>query len=474
MDETKRIVKNTGVLLIGRVLNSILSYFLVIAIARYLGDVGLGKYSFAFAFIGIVMVFFDLGITTSAVKDLSRDKSRTKYYLHNLFSLRLVLSILSLVAAFIVINLLNDDPSIILIVSLAALAMFFESMCLTFKVVFRAHEIMEYDAISKFVERLLALVIGYYVLVTYQNITYFIVVLVGSFSVMFLINYLVSLYLFERPKLVWNPTFWKKLVVKSLPYWFTMLFKTIYFKVDTVMLSFLIGYSVTGWYNAGYMIIDALAFIPTIVIIAVFPAMARYYKESKEKLLSTYIIVFRYLFVIALAIGVGITVLSPRIIQFVYGEGFANSAIALQILIWANLFLFVNLVSGYLLNSIDEQKWFTIAAFVGVVANIILNLILIPTYSYKGAAFATLITEILIFVVLQHKARDSGYSINFSKLLIKPLIAVGLMGGIVYFLFQLHLIILVAIGALTYLSALLILGWFQENEFIIVKNLLKR
>ena len=53
MNTVQRIAKNTGVLAISQVINSILGFFLLIYIARYLGEVGFGKYSFALAFTGL-------------------------------------------------------------------------------------------------------------------------------------------------------------------------------------------------------------------------------------------------------------------------------------------------------------------------------------------------------------------------------------------------------------------------------------
>ncbi|NMX21215.1 hypothetical protein C5S30_02010 [ANME-1 cluster archaeon GoMg4] len=47
MNTIKTIAKNTGVLAISNIITSVLGFFLLIYLARYLGEVGYGKYSFA-------------------------------------------------------------------------------------------------------------------------------------------------------------------------------------------------------------------------------------------------------------------------------------------------------------------------------------------------------------------------------------------------------------------------------------------
>ena len=73
MSHARLIVKNTGILIFGEVASRLLSFFLIILIANYLGEVGLGKYSFVFAFVGIFSVFSDLGTTVSMTKEIARD-----------------------------------------------------------------------------------------------------------------------------------------------------------------------------------------------------------------------------------------------------------------------------------------------------------------------------------------------------------------------------------------------------------------
>ena len=75
MNAVQRIAKNTAALFTAHFVVSILGLVLSIFIARNLGDVIFGKYSFALAFTAIFAVFSDLGYNTLLIREVARDKS---------------------------------------------------------------------------------------------------------------------------------------------------------------------------------------------------------------------------------------------------------------------------------------------------------------------------------------------------------------------------------------------------------------
>ena len=87
-----------------------------------------------------------------------------------------------------------------------------------------------------------------------------------------------------------------------------------------------------------------------------------------------------------------------KIILIIYGTQYANSVLALKILIWAFFLICVSTVTSGLLNSINKQRIVTIGTGIGALLNIILNLILIPKYSLDGAASATVAIELFGFL----------------------------------------------------------------------------
>ncbi|MGB2728291.1 MAG: oligosaccharide flippase family protein [Halobacteriota archaeon] len=75
MNTVQTIAKNTGALAISHVITSILGFFLLIYIARYLGEVGFGKYSFAISFTTLFAIFANLGINNYIIREIARNKN---------------------------------------------------------------------------------------------------------------------------------------------------------------------------------------------------------------------------------------------------------------------------------------------------------------------------------------------------------------------------------------------------------------
>src|SRR3989344_7967208 len=94
MSTIKRIVKNATVTFIGNNLLKILSTILVILIARYLGDVEYGKFTFALSFTGLFLVLMDLGTRILIVREISQNKKEASKIVANVLMLKFISSFL--------------------------------------------------------------------------------------------------------------------------------------------------------------------------------------------------------------------------------------------------------------------------------------------------------------------------------------------------------------------------------------------
>ena len=204
-----------------------------------------------------------------------------------------------------------------------------------------------------------------------------------------------------------------------------------------------------------------------------FPVMSRYYKEREKYLQILYVKVVYYLFILALPIAVGIAMTSQRIILFVYGNSFENSAASLQILVWALPFIFVNYIIGSLLNSIDKQILFTYTTGFCAILNVGLNFLLIPKYSYIGAAIATVLTELVNFIVLFSLISKEGYNLPRLAQLLKPVLASFLMGILLLYTKEYHLFIIVPLSAAFYFGIMFLIKGVGKEEINLARLLLK-
>ncbi|MCK5019646.1 MAG: polysaccharide biosynthesis C-terminal domain-containing protein, partial [Candidatus Peribacteraceae bacterium] len=194
----------------------------------------------------------------------------------------------------------------------------------------------------------------------------------------------------------------------------------------------------------------------------------------KESLKIAYHHSFKILFYLGLPLSIGVFMVADEIILFFYGAEFVNSIVALKILAWDILLKFLYLCSSFILISTDKQKQMTIIVIVAALLNIILNLFLIPSYSYIGSGIATLITEcFLLIIYLYINMRDSIIP-NFKNFLFQPIIASGVMAYFLWHFTEIQLVLKILIAIFIYFALLVVLKGFSREDFQIFKLLIKK
>jgi O-antigen/teichoic acid export membrane protein len=107
-----------------------------------------------------------------------------------------------------------------------------------------------------------------------------------------------------------------------------------------------------------------------------------------------------------------------------------------------------------------------------MVANIILNLILIPKFSYLGAALATVITTLIGFPLEFYFLSKLIYRIELQKIMIKPAVA-SILSGLIIFELNTGLFLSIIIAIVSYFAILVLLKTFSNDDFEIIRNMIK-
>lgn len=69
---------------------------------------------------------------------------------------------------------------------------------------------------------------------------------------------------------------------EGLPYLLFGLFSTIYYRINSVILAKMVSGDEVGWFGAGYRLFEIMNFIPSIISVAVYPALSRLWKEEVD------------------------------------------------------------------------------------------------------------------------------------------------------------------------------------------------
>jgi O-antigen/teichoic acid export membrane protein len=469
MSSAQTITKNIFVNLASDVVGRALSFIYIIIIARYLLAEGLGKYAFVFSFIELFFVFSDFGLNMILVRDVATDKKKLKEYVSKIAGLKIFLSALTALTATGAILFLDQPKDVKITVGIIALTYCLLNFRDFFSSIYQSQEKLEYAALFNILERVITFMIGTAVIIITRSFIAFMTVFLISYLITTIVGAILVRKHFGKIRPSIDTVFWKKMLVEGFPFLVTGFFYIIYFKIDTVMLSFMTEYTAVGFYNAAYSALNALYFIPGAFIAALFPVMAKNAKKNKEVIHALYQKAFLLLFAIGLPIGIGTTILSDRLIQIIYGISFMPASQALQILIWAEVIIFVSYLASYVLLSMKKQKTVMGVTIFGAVFNVILNLLLIPKYNYIGAGLATLATESAVFIVFLYSLQRNRVKLPLDMKIISIIFAGGVLGIFVYYIKDTHIAIIITTSAIIYFTLLRLFKVVSKEDISLIK-----
>jgi O-antigen/teichoic acid export membrane protein len=183
----------------------------------------------------------------------------------------------------------------------------------------------------------------------------------------------------------------KQLFEKSAIFNIYALAGNLYDRLDIVLLSKLAGDYGTGVYSAAYRPLGAVQLVPYGVFYSLLPALSRNAGGVAERRrLET---AMGFLLNVAFTVVLVTMVFAGPAVRHLLGQGYAESAVALKILIWAVIPRYVNYALNIWFLAAGRERVFVATSLVCFGINISGNLLLIPTYSWRGAAAVTIVTE---------------------------------------------------------------------------------
>lgn len=460
------IYKNTAFLAFSEIIAKVLQLILFVYAARLLDQQSFGKFNFALSLSIIAIIIADFGVNYYVIREIARDKKKVNLYFINAFVLKLGTAAVTYLLVVAFLNLLQYPAGTKEVVYAIWIFTILSTFTDLFYSVFRAFEVMIFDAVLKIARMLILTSAGMYVLFKGYGVLIFSLMFIFTEIIILLIACIISYRKIIKPKLEIDLKFIKDLAKKSYPFGLAFIFSTIYFYIDGVMLSKMRGDVEVAVYSAAYNLALAILFIPVAYTNALYPVFSRYFHASKDKIIMLYKQAFKHLYIIGLPISVGLYFMSEKIIRFLYGTKYNSSVIALQIISWFLFIKFVNALQGILLSSIDQQEKRLFGQGSTAIFNIALNLILIPKMGYVGAAISTFITEIFLFVVYYWQVSRSFFFYNFFPILIKPLIAAAIMGIFIYYV-HINLFVQIILAGIIYFIIILSFRAIKKEDFVL-------
>ncbi|MEA2113057.1 MAG: flippase [Patescibacteria group bacterium] len=466
----KRIAYNTVISAGARVIGLAISLITISLIARYLGNVEFGYYAIVLAFLFFFSVLADLGLYSICLRDISRSGADEKKIVSNVFTLRFFVGLLFFILAPLFVCFFPYPSQIKLGVLIGAIGFWLLSNQQVLVGIFQKHLRMDNVAAGELLGRLVQIgLVAFFIWRDFGFLSIIIAFVAGA-----LVNFILIFIFSQRLipiSFQFDFVFWKKLLRESLPLALAIIFTVIYFKLDTIMLSLMKPAADVGIYNLAYKLLESLLSFPAMFVGLVMPLMSKYAFFDKNKFKKVTQKTLDVLLIFIVPMLVGIFFLSFRIVVLVGGDDFILSGGVLNVLILAAGIIFLGVLFSNMIISLKKQKSLAVIYGVGALFNLTANFIFIPRYSYYGAAWTTVMTELIVTIMMIFVVyKTLNYLLSFG-IFYKSAPAAFLMALPLYFLSGWPLIPLVFLSILVYFGGLwLFKGITSEEIMFLVKK----
>ena len=390
---------NTSWLLGERILRMIVSLFVGIYVARYLGPERFGLLSYSLSFVFLFSSLASFGLDDILVRELVQRPEQRNNLLGTVFWLKVCGTIVMGFTIAMVLHFKSEDEQTYWMIALITFGFLFQATNVV-DFYFQSQVQSKFAVRAQAIQLLISSIFKIYLVFNQAELIWFAFALMLGQAVVALLFLLVY-----RWQIEWFPFFsfrWKqakKLMRDAWPLIFAGMVVSVYMKIDQVMLKEMLNTKAVGVYAAAVKLCEAWYFVPTAVMASLYPAIieARKKNESlyEERIQKLYDLIIWGSVVVALPT----TLLADWVILTLYGPDYQEAADVLRIYIWASVFVSLGIASSKWLVAENLQRYSLYRTALGAVLNISCNFWLIPIYGIKGAVYATLISYFIVAYV---------------------------------------------------------------------------
>lgn len=359
-----------------------------------------GRYSLIMAFANVFAVLSQFGTNEAMGKMIVHlGHNEVERFLGNFFSLRIIMGLV--VIAIALIAALNARDDLVLALTICALgiplvaARFFEPI---YQVLERPH----YAAISSLIYSLSFLGGSVAVLIWVPSpLTSLMAVYIGA-NLVYLFSSLVLTNRVAKLRLGINRQLLRQIFWLAAPLGPAAFYAILNNRADIFLLSYLSTDHIVGLYSAAYRLVDFFSVVTIILVTPLIPIFSRLVLNNPEDLRGPVARSYEAAAFVAVPFAIATPMVSPWLTQLIFGEAFAEAADLMNILVWIVVLVLFSLLSSsanLALGAIKHGYW---SGGIAVAVNVALNLWWIPEYGAPGAAYATLISSGVWYLISQY------------------------------------------------------------------------
>ena len=393
-------VKNAGWIIAGRVVQMILSFFISVFTARYLGPSNYGIINYAGAYVAFFTSLCTLGINSVIIKEFVDNPADQGKAIGTTIVLRAFSSLLSSIMIVGIVGIIDPGEPVTIIVS---------ALC-SIALVFQVFDTINYWFQSKYQSKVTAIAtfIAYIVTSVYKIILLILQKSVIWFAFASSVDYIIlAICLFQAyrthdgPKFQFSWTKGKYLLGKSYHYILSGMMIAIYGQTDKLMLKQMLSETSVGYYSLASSVNLMWCFVLQAIIDSIYPTIMTLYKnKDKEGFERKNRQLYAIVIYVSIFVALMFMIFGKFAVVLIYGAEYEPSADLLKIIAWYTIFSYLGVARNAWIVCTNTQKYLKYIYISAAITNVILNLAFIPLWGAAGAAVASLMTQILTGMIL--------------------------------------------------------------------------
>lgn len=387
-------------------------------VCRVIEADGIGQINFFQSIISYISLFTCLGIPMYAIREIARDRSDVLQMNRTAMEILLLHSMLTLVGYAVVAILCLTVPQIqvnIPLFLILSLTIFFTAIgCEWF---YQGIEDFKYITIRGLIIKTVSVVLLFIFVKSKTDLLYY-----GCYTVFGVLggnifNFFRLRKYIHRENIIFSELHIKRHVKPVLKVFSFSVVTSIYLQLNTVLLGFLKNALAVGYFAAATKVMQMLLTMSACLGSVMMPRASHLIAENKEDEFNRLIQKsYDFTLAIALPMTIGLIFCAPSLITALCGVKFEHSILPSQIIAPIILMVAISNVFGIqVLFPKGKINIVTLCCGIGAVVDLILNLCLIPFFSYIGTSIAYLGAEVATTVSMYFIGRKYIPIIYFKK-----------------------------------------------------------
>ncbi len=393
-----RVFKNAAWIVGCKIMQSLLNLVIGMLTARYLGPSNYGVITYVASVVAFALPIMQLGLKQTLVKEFIRTPDQEGRILGTALVINIISSLFCMLGcvAFVAATDAGEKETI-LVCALYSLTLLFQATEMT-QYWFQSKLLSKYPAMATLCAYFAVAAYKIYLLVTQKSVTWFALSNVLDYFLISAILLIIYRKLGGQPlRFRWE--LGRQMLSRSKYYIIPSLMVMIFQHTDRIMIKTMVGEAETGMYSAAITCIGISGFVFSAIIDTARPVILEA-KEKDQKLYETRVTqLYSIINCLSLAQSIGMTVLAKPLVWLLYGPEYAEAAGILAVAVWYVTFGYYGMVRNVWILAEEKQKYLIGINIAGAIANVGVNLCLIPIFGAVGAAAASLITQFVTNVI---------------------------------------------------------------------------